>query len=169
MRGASGSMRGVDGFRLDAINYAMHDPLLRDNPPLPATNKPRTRSVDFQQALYNKSHADVPRFIERIRALTNRYGGRFTVAEVGGEGAEPEMKLYTEGDLRLHTAYGFNFLYADQLTPGLVRASLAAWPGAPAWAGRAGHSPITMRRARSRAGFPPAARRRRAPYDCCCS
>jgi alpha-glucosidase len=38
---------GVDGFRLDAINYAMHDPLLRDNPPLPATNKPRTRSVDF--------------------------------------------------------------------------------------------------------------------------
>ena len=27
--------RGVDGFRLDAINFAMHDPSLRDNPPVP--------------------------------------------------------------------------------------------------------------------------------------
>ena len=24
--------RGVDGFRLDAINFCFHDPLLRDNP-----------------------------------------------------------------------------------------------------------------------------------------
>src|SRR3546814_9391581 len=27
--------RGVDGFRLDAINFAMCDPALRDNPPAP--------------------------------------------------------------------------------------------------------------------------------------
>ena len=27
--------RGVDGFRLDALNFAMHDPQLRDNPPAP--------------------------------------------------------------------------------------------------------------------------------------
>ena len=27
--------RGVDGFRIDAINFAMHDPQLRDNPPAP--------------------------------------------------------------------------------------------------------------------------------------
>ncbi|RZJ37998.1 MAG: alpha-glucosidase, partial [Brevundimonas sp.] len=27
--------RGVDGFRLDAINFSMHEPSLRDNPPLP--------------------------------------------------------------------------------------------------------------------------------------
>ena len=130
---------GVDGFRLDAINYAMHDLLLRDNPPLPPTSKQRTRSVDFQKALYNKSHHDVPRFIERIRALVDRIGDRFTVAEVGGEGAEADMKLYTEGESRFHTAYGFNFLYADELTPALVRASLAAWPddpgmGWPSWA-----------------------------------
>ncbi len=149
---------GVDGFRLDAINYAMHDPLLRDNPPLPATNKPRTRSVDFQHALYNKSHADVPRFIERIRALVNRYGGRFTVAEVGGEGAEADMKLYTAGESRFHTAYGFNFLYADELTPALVRASLAAWPqvagmGWPSWAFSNHDAPRAVTR-----WFPPAHR-----------
>lgn len=149
---------GVDGFRLDAINYAMHDPLLRDNPALPPANTPRTRSVDFQRALYNKSHADVPIFIERIRALLNGYGDRFTVAEVGGEGAEADMRAYTQGEARLHTAYGFNFLYADELTPGLVRTSLAAWPheagtGWPSWAFSNHDAPRAVSR-----WFPPALR-----------
>ena len=149
---------GVDGFRLDAINYAMHDLLLRDNPPLPPTSKQRTRSVDFQKALYNKSHADLPRFIERIRSLVDRHGDRFTVAEVGGEGAESDMKLYTEGESRFHTAYGFNFLYADELTPALVRDSLAAWPddpgtGWPSWAFSNHDAPRAVSR-----WFPPAHR-----------
>jgi len=60
------------------------------------------------------------------------------VAALGGEGAEPVMKLLTRGERRLHTAYGFNFLYADALTPALVRAALEAWSDAadswPSWA-----------------------------------
>jgi alpha-glucosidase len=130
--------RGVDGFRLDAIDYAMHDPALTDNPARPADGRPRTRPIDFQQPRHNKGHADLVAFIERVRALTEQYGGRFTVAEIGGEGAEPVMKLLTRGDRRLHTAYGFNFLYADALTPALVRAALEAWSDAsdtwPSWA-----------------------------------
>jgi alpha-glucosidase len=131
--------KGVDGFRLDAINYVMHDVLLRDNPPAPAGGRPRTRPVDFQQAIYNKSHPDLPRFIERIRKVADEYGGRFTVAEIGGEGSEAEMKLLTTGNARFHTAYGFNFLYADRLTPELIRTALDAWPeavgtGWPSWA-----------------------------------
>jgi len=102
-------------------------------------DRPRTRPVDFQQALYNKSQPELPRFIERIREVADDYGGRFTVAEVGGEGSEAEMMLLTAGDARFHTAYGFNFLYADSLTPELIRAALEAWPqargvGWPSWA-----------------------------------
>lgn len=130
--------RGVDGFRLDAIDYAMHDPALTDNPPRPPDGRPRSRPIDFQQPRHNKGHADLVAFIERVRALTEQYGGRFTVAEIGGEGAEPVMKLLTQGQRRLHTAYGFNFLYADALTPALVRAALEAWSDAadtwPSWA-----------------------------------
>ena len=37
--------RGVDGFRIDALNSAMHDPELRDNPPAPATDRPRSRPL----------------------------------------------------------------------------------------------------------------------------
>ncbi|MBX7483397.1 alpha-amylase family glycosyl hydrolase [Qipengyuania qiaonensis] len=123
--------RGVDGFRIDALNFAMHDPELRDNPPAPATDRPRTRPFDFQLKKYNMSHPDIPAFITRIRALTEEYDGIFTVAEVGGDEAEAEMKAFTTGESHLNSAYGFNFLYAEKLTPGLVCAALAEWPDAP--------------------------------------
>ena len=131
--------RGVDGFRIDALNFAMHDPQLRDNPPAPATDKPRTRPFDFQLKKHNMSHPDIPAFIERIRALTDEYDGVFTVAEVGGDEAETEMKAFTAGEAHLNSAYGFNFLYADKLTPGAICAALAEWPdeegvGWPSWA-----------------------------------
>lgn len=131
--------RGVDGFRLDAINFAMHDPALTDNPPAPATNRPRTRPFDFQLKLHNQGHADIPTFLERIRALLDGYGACFTVAEVGGEDSDREMKLFTAGGTRLDSAYGFDFLYADRLTPDIVADAVARWPdvpgmGWPSWA-----------------------------------
>lgn len=131
--------RGVDGFRIDALNFAMHDPQLRDNPPAPPSNKPRSRSFDFQLKQFNQSHADIPAFIERIRALTDEFDGIFTVAEVGGDDAVREMRAFTAGEDHLNSAYGFNFLYADALTPQLVCSALAEWPdsegmGWPSWA-----------------------------------
>jgi alpha-glucosidase len=66
-------------------------------------------------------------------------GARFTVAEVGGADAEREMKLFTAPGRRLDSAYGFDFLYADRLSPELVRGAMATWPatpetGWPSWA-----------------------------------
>ena len=132
--------RGVDGFRLDAINFAMHDTALTDNPPMPAGVGRRTRPFDFQQHLYNQSHPDIVGFLERLRGIIDSYpGDRFTVAEVGGEAADAEMKVFTHGDARLNSAYSFDFLYAERLTAALVRDTIARWPGAdgegwPSWA-----------------------------------
>ena len=130
--------RGVDGFRLDALNFAMHDPQLRDNPPVENPAK-RSRPFDFQHHLYNQGHPDIARFLERMRALTDRYDGVFTLAEVGGERAADEMKLYTAGRKRLNSAYGFDYLYAEALTPEVVRQTIRDWPGGggegwPSWA-----------------------------------
>jgi alpha-glucosidase len=130
--------RGVDGFRLDAINFAMHDPELRDNPPVVGEAK-RLRPFDFQHHFHNQSHPDIPKFLARIRALTEAHGKVFLVAEVGGEQADAEMKLYTRGPDKLHSAYGFQYLYADRLTPALVRECSDRWPdksdeGWPSWA-----------------------------------
>ncbi|GAA0737135.1 alpha-amylase family glycosyl hydrolase [Sphingomonas japonica] len=123
--------RGVDGFRFDALNFAMHDPQLRDNPPLPPSNRPRTRPFDFQDKIHNQSHPDIVGFIERLSAELHSRGAIFAMAEVGGDHSAREMALYTQGSERLDSAYGFDFLYADALTPSLVAAAVAAWPDAP--------------------------------------
>jgi len=128
--------RGVDGFRIDAINFAMHDPELRDNPPAAGGGK-RTRPFDFQQHLYNQSHPDIVKILERLRSLTDSYGDRFTLAEVGGDDALGEMQAFTAGTKRLNSAYGFDFLYAEALTPALVAEVAKQWPeeaGWPTWA-----------------------------------
>lgn len=131
--------RGVDGFRVDAINFAMHNRDLTDNPPAPESNKQRTRSFDYQLRLHNQSQPEIVGFIERIRALLDEYGACFTVAEVGGDHNEPEMKAFTAGNARFNSAYGFDFLYADTLTPDVVREAVEVWPdvpgiGWPSWA-----------------------------------
>ncbi|MGV3578445.1 alpha-amylase family glycosyl hydrolase [Brevundimonas sp.] len=130
--------RGVDGFRCDALNFSMHDPALTDNPPVLTPGK-RTRPFDFQHHDHNQSHPDILKFLTRLRQTTDAYpGDRFLVAEVGGEKANEEMHLYTEGEDRLHSAYGFLYLYADKLTPELVDRGPAMWPGTegegwPSW------------------------------------
>ncbi|MEL0211878.1 MAG: alpha-amylase family glycosyl hydrolase, partial [Novosphingobium sp.] len=131
--------RGVDGFRLDALNFLMHDPTLRDNPPAPDDGRRKTRPFDYQLKIYNQSHPDILKFIQRARKLCNEYGAVFTVAEVGGDLAETEMKAFTAGEDHLNSAYGFDFLYADKLTPRFVEQAVAKWPdtpgiGWPSWA-----------------------------------
>ena len=129
--------RGVDGFRFDAVNFMMHDRTLTDNPPV-AEPKQRTRPFDFQHHIHNQSQPEILPFLERLRALCDDSGAAFALAEVGGEQATREMVDYTAPG-RLHSAYGFDFLYAERLTPALVAASAARWPdrpgvGWPSWA-----------------------------------
>ncbi len=131
--------KGVDGFRLDAINFAMFDPDFRDNPPWPAEGRTITRPFDLQHHIHNQSHPDIPVFMERIRELANGYGAIFTVAEVPGPDPLPEMTAFTAGDKRLSSAYSFDFLYAKKLSPRRVKASQMNWAGPfsegwPSWA-----------------------------------
>ena len=131
--------RGVDGFRLDALNFSMHDPQLRDNPPSGVPMDEVTRPFDMQDKVFNQSHADIPAFLERIRGVMDEYDARFTVAEVGGPEPLAEMKAFTQGGKRLDSAYNFDFLYAPDLTAERVRKSLANWDqtpgeGWPSWA-----------------------------------
>ena len=131
--------RGVDGFRLDALNFGMHDPELRDNPVETVFKKPPTRPFDFQRHTRSMSHPDIPAFLERIGEVVRGYDARFTVAEVGGPFPLQEMKAFTQGENRLDSAYNFDFLYAPDLSAERVREALRQWPGGsgegwPSWA-----------------------------------
>jgi alpha-glucosidase len=100
--------RGVDGFRLDAVDFFVHDPALRDNPPRPpAGGAIPVKPFGLQEHVHDMMHADSLGVMERIRALMDRYPGRTTIAEVSSEiGAFARSARYTGGGGRhLHMAY----------------------------------------------------------------
>ena len=76
--------RGVDGFRLDALNHAMADRLLRNNPPAPDDGKVRSRPFDYQIKLHSRSHPGVVGFIEKLRRVCDDYGVVFTSPQTAG-------------------------------------------------------------------------------------
>ena len=108
--------RGVDGFRLDTINFYFHDKLLRDNPALPpearnATIAPEVNPYNWQDHLYDKNQPENLAFLQRLRALMNGYPGTTAVGEVGDAQRGMEIQAqYTAGDDKVHMCYSFEFL-----------------------------------------------------------
>ncbi|GAA3868390.1 alpha-glucosidase [Celeribacter arenosi] len=108
--------RGLDGFRLDTVNYYFHDQKLRSNPPAQA--KPQVMATDLygmQNNIYNKTRPENIGFLERLRALTDQYSDIMMVGEVGemGHRSIEIMGEYTAGTKRLHMAYSFAMLGPD--------------------------------------------------------
>lgn len=104
--------RGVDGFRLDTVNYYFHDAELRSNPPLAALEgKPAINPYDMQSHKYSKSQPENLDWLRRVRLLLNEYPGATTVGEVGDDERGVElMRQYTSGSDLLHMCYSFDFL-----------------------------------------------------------
>ena len=104
--------RGVDGFRLDTVNYYFHDPRLRNNPPL-MTKAGRTavRPYDMQDHVYSKTRPENVPFLRRMRATMDKYDARMMVGEVGeSHKANAIMAEYTADSDKLHMAYSFEML-----------------------------------------------------------
>ena len=108
--------RGLDGFRLDTVNYYFHDQQLRSNPPAQA--KPQVMATDLygmQDNIYNKTRPENIAFLQQLRALCDQYDDIMMVGEVGegGNKATRIMGEYTQGTDRLHMAYSFAMLGPD--------------------------------------------------------
>jgi alpha-glucosidase len=123
--------RGVDGFRLDAIDFAMHDPALRDNParpgdePLPG-GVPPAAPYARQRHIYDKAHPAIPeRVLQPLRALADRYGAIALLGEISGDASLERAASYTRGKRALHFTYTFEHLTAA-FTPEALRAVIEA-------------------------------------------
>ena len=124
--------RGVDGFRLDVINYIFQDRSLRDNPAA-AHASPPAAATQFQRHVHDKSQPEAIAFLARLRALTDTYCAKMLVGEVFDEDMLARQQEYTLPPDRLHTAYSFFLLYAPAATPALFAEALTAWAQAPGW------------------------------------
>lgn len=108
--------RGVDGFRLDTINFYIHDKQLRDNPVCPvedrnASTAPAVNPYNWQLHVHDKNQPENLEFLKRYRALLDEYPGKTAVGEVGDSQMGMQIQAqYTSGGDKVHMCYAFDFL-----------------------------------------------------------
>jgi alpha-glucosidase len=136
--------RGVDGFRLDTVNFYVHSLALQDNPPASLADRqspeaPAVNPYNWQDHVYDKSQPENLDFLRKLRALLDRYPDRTCVGEIGdGPRSLRTMAAYTSGGDKLHMCYTFDFL-SPIFTAGHFRERIAAFEaivedGWPCWA-----------------------------------
>ncbi|MEO1961818.1 MAG: alpha-amylase family glycosyl hydrolase, partial [Paracoccus sp. (in: a-proteobacteria)] len=112
--------KGVDGFRLDTINFYFHDRKLRDNPPLApelrkADTAPAVNPYNHQSHRYDKSQPENLKFLERFAAMLKPHGA-VVVGEIGDSERGLELlEDYTGVPGRVQMSYVFDFLSGDGL------------------------------------------------------
>jgi len=134
--------RGVDGFRLDAINFCFHDARLRDNPAKPEHMRTgRGFSPDnpyaYQYHDFNNTQPENLAFLEDIRRLLDEYPERAALGEISSEDSVLTMAEYS-GRKRLHMVYSFELL-TDEYSAGYIRDTIdrlerKLTDGWPCWA-----------------------------------
>jgi alpha-glucosidase len=124
--------RGVDGFRLDTINFYVCDAELRDNPALApearnATIAPAVNPYNWQDHLYDKNRPENIDFLRKLRAVMKPYNAA-AVGELGDAQRGPELiGEYTAGTDLMQMCYGFELLSGDQPSAARVAEVLALY------------------------------------------
>jgi alpha-glucosidase len=99
--------RGVDGFRIDVINWLVKDTHLRDNPALPFFPY-------IQRHVFDRNRPETHEVAREMRALVDRYGDRMLVGEVFSlPPGNPFLsaEYLANGDDELHLAFDFSIIY----------------------------------------------------------
>ena len=118
--------RGVDGFRIDAIDRAVKDPLLRDNPPAAGIFMPRLpERMRHELRLWNKDRPEVIDVIRALRAAAESAGepGALLIGESYIPVERIGRYLGDHAGDAFDLVFDFDFLFAGWDAPAL-RASI---------------------------------------------
>ncbi len=137
--------KGIDGLRLDVINYIYHDKELRNNPPKDptkdgyATQLEKPDPYNDQWHIYDKSRPEALEFAEDFREMMNEYPNAMTLAEVGDDKATERAAEYVADNKRYHTAYSFSLMVGKEITASMVKNAVTDFfnepgDGWPSWA-----------------------------------
>jgi alpha-glucosidase len=119
--------RGIDGLRLDAINFCFHDAQLRDNPPRPkSARKARGFNAEnpygYQWHRHNNTQPEMLPFLERVRKLLDKYPDVMALGEISSDDSTATVAEYTQPG-RLHMAYSFELL-SNESSPQHIRTTV---------------------------------------------
>jgi alpha-glucosidase len=106
--------RGADGIRIDAAQYPMKDPELRDNPPNRGEVKLHRPlgEYDSQIHLHDMGHADIHPLYEELRGVLDSYGTdqRIAIGEIHVFDWPKWVAYYGGGAAELHMVFNFGLL-----------------------------------------------------------
>jgi len=127
--------RGVDGIRLDTVNYYFQDRWLRSNPPRAEAAEgtiAENNTYLYQEHLFDKTRPENIDFLRRLRAVLDEAGERVAVGEIGDETRSLQtLNAYTSGGDKLNMCYTFDLL-GPEFSAAHVRKCVEAFEvGAP--------------------------------------
>jgi alpha-glucosidase len=114
--------RGVDGFRLDAIDFMLHDDALRDNPPNPMAQTP-WNPFRLQRHVHDMCHPTSQALMTKLRRFVDRFPGTITIGELSSEVGALDRIAAMTGSTRLHMAYTLGVMKAA-FNPATIRQAI---------------------------------------------
>lgn len=98
---------GVDGFRMDVVNWYVKDDQFRDNP-----WSLKIFPDFFQKHLYDRNRPETHEICREIRKLVEAYPDeRMLVGEIFSDNAEEAASYHGKNLDELHMAFNFHFMY----------------------------------------------------------
>ncbi|WP_324867481.1 alpha-amylase family glycosyl hydrolase [Azospirillum sp.] len=118
--------RGVDGFRIDAVDFFAHDPQLRSNPAaLWREPQPPLKPFALQQHVYDMMHPAIGGILARLRETVERYPNRVLLGELSSQpGAGQRIAAYCSPQ-GLHAAYSLSLAKQPFSAKGFAQALTA--------------------------------------------
>ena len=120
--------RGVDGFRIDALEVLLKDEQFRDNPVNPEWkpgDPPNTRLIEH----YIVDQPDMHGIMQEMRALTENYGQRVLIGELYLP-VERLMPYYGERLDEIHLPFNFQFVTMPTWEASTIRQVVDAYESA---------------------------------------
>lgn len=115
--------KGIDGMRLDVVNFYVHSQGLENNPSkisdpnageASGTQLEAKDPYSMQSHIYDKSRPENLDFIRRLRALADEYGSTVLLGEIGDDHPFLRSAEYTSAPDLLHTAYNTHLLRGER-------------------------------------------------------
>ena len=119
--------KGIDGFRLDVVNFFVKDSQFRSNP---FGIGPTPRPYDLQKHIYDRNRPELHDIIKDFKKLFDTYFERMMVGETyNPPPGDPAFsaEYLGEGDDELHLAFDFSLTYVNSWGAKIFQKLIKRW------------------------------------------